>query len=459
MALYFKQRGSKVVAIEDSLAITSDSALWYQWEQLVSAGLTPWQTDLSSINIENILNKEKPDIIVYVPSLLYDRIGNIKSEKYASTFKNFLNLLTATHERLKDSEVIFPSLSSVLSTSIQSSWLSAFEQTLSSYNNVYQLKTTIVKIEGAYGPGKESTETRNCWYIDDIFSAVNNFVSTDSNCITYIVADCSDRANIPHLTNGTKGTSLYKDWLLKYSQRKESQNKRVIMTTYFTGRRNPQYRKTFLNDNFRFMEDWFMSLYRLNLNMVIFHNNLSPQFTNPIQQNYPHVQFLQMSDFNGRTPNDRRMFLFYEYLLSHPDISHAIITDLRDVRIASNPFEVMDVLGDHPYIGLDNPFKTGFNKNKLWLSCLPNDEYDKDYYETWPYFNAGALGGRRETLLLVLERITSNLHFNPKDNCNMPALYISVHRYFLDTMFFGWPFQFGFVTHHPGMIGNCIFHK
>ena len=462
-ALFFKHQGSTVATIEDSLAVTSNSAMWYQWEQLVSAGLTPQKIDFTdSSKLNDLLGKEKPSVIFYSPSIVLNAPNMDDSSvagKYSMAFRHLLALLTAVKLfGCNNIEFIFPYISSS-DFFVQSSWMSAFEQTLSSYHSTCQLDVSIAKIKGVYGPGKESTG-RNCWYVDDIFNGISKYTSMESNSITYILAGCGDRANIPHLTSEAEGESLYDEWLASYHERKQSQNKRVVMSTYFTSQRNPQYAIEFNKDNFRFMQDWFFLLYKANLHMVVFHDTLTSAFTDSIKRNYPRIDFVHVQNFDRRKPNDRRFFLYYNYLISHPDISHLIMTDMRDVKMLSNPFEVIDVLGDLPYVGLDIPFTMGFGQSqRAWKDCLPPYRFDRARYSLWPYFNAGVVGGTRATTLHLLMRVTDNLNFNRNLGCNMPAVYISVHKYFIDDVFFGWPFQFGFTTHQPAMPGNCILHK
>ena len=63
------------------------------------------------------------------------------------------------------------------------------------------------------------------------------------------------------------------------------------MTTYFTTQKNPQYKVEFMNNNFYFMENWFISIHKLGLHMVVFHDDLSNQFVQKFERNNPAIEF------------------------------------------------------------------------------------------------------------------------------------------------------------------------
>ena len=98
------------------------------------------------------------------------------------------------------------------------------------------------------------------------------------------------------------------------------------------------------------MENWFISIHKLGLHMVLFHDDLSNQFVQKFERNYPAIEFVKVDTFDSYTPNDRRYFLYYDYLLTNKDIRYALMTDLRDIKILNNPFKMMDIVGDYVYL-------------------------------------------------------------------------------------------------------------
>ncbi len=67
-------------------------------------------------------------------------------------------------------------------------------------------------------------------------------------------------------------------------------------------------------------------------------------------------------------------------------------------------------------------------------------------------YNAGILGGTRETVLGALSMIVSYLDITPQDsNCNMPALNFALHRHFFNDVFTGFPLNNPFKQGRTGI--------
>ena len=458
VAVHLHRNGTKVLAFEDVLSLSNNSLLWYRWKKVLSEGIPIHSIDLSnSSEVCELLKRTSPHTIIYVPTLLFDGhqvndIDNIK--QIITSYESFLILVKAVRE-FTLTKLVLLTLSAT-TASIQSSWLRAFEQTLLAYHNSHHLKVGVVSVDKVYGPWKEPIRDP-CWYIDDFNDIVMGVAY--ANCSLQIRnLSCRDPSQkVSH----DKGSALLTQWLTEYHTHLQQQNRVVVVSTYFTMQRNRQYKITFNDDNFRFLEGWFLGLYKLRLPMIVFHDSLSEAFTSQITTMCPLIEFILVTDFRGRAANDERFFLYYEYLINHPEVSHIIMTDLRDVKVLSNPFEVFKVLGDMVYVGLDRPFfvtSTGSSNDHFYPRCLPgiNFEWEKDLLGS---YNAGVLGGSRSFMLSVLTHLIRLLDLNIAENCNMPALFYALHRYYFESVFYGWPYQVGFDTQQVQVVSNCIVHK
>ena len=450
LSIYLHEKGTNVMTVDDYR--TSDAAntlMWYRWEKLLASKLSPKLYDMSdSAKVSSLLSKYQ--VLVYVPTLLFED----KDTEFAAMYSNFISLLKVIHKSYPTLKVVLPiHLSSVLP--VQAAWVAAIRNTLVAYHNLFQLNIVIVDAYGVFGPlDTHYQENSLCWHINDVVQSIYESMLSDKCCIHQKLVDCP---------NDEPKSSLFKQWLVEYSAYQTTQTKTVVMSTYFTLQRNRQYPIEFNKNNFRFMESWFLGLYKVNLNMVIFYDHLDKDFVDTIHRNYPGIEFVEVkaSDFHGRASNDFRYFLYYDYLLKHSEISHMVAADLRDVEVYNNPFDPLKVIGDYIYVGLDRPFllsSAGSSNDRFYPRCLPGINYKKER-DMLGNYNAGVLGGSRNTMLGTLNRLMDYLNLNVKENCNMPALFYVFHKFYFDRIFYGWPIQFGFDTKHPGVTSNCIIHK
>ena len=450
-----QRSGLSILALEDILFLDNSSLLWYRWAKVLAEGIPSSHVDFSnSSEVCDLLKRTSPNVIVYVPAVLFDghQVSNIddvvRLEKIIAAYNNFLVLLNAVRGDILP-RVILLTLSTT-TASIQSGWLRAFEQTLLAYHNSHQLSVGVVSMDGVYGPWEEPIRSP-CRHVNDISDIVMKIAHSN----------CSSEYQNMSCRNVAEHATKMEEWQKEYNAHRQEQNKMVVVSTYFTQQRNRQYKITFNQDNFRFLEDWFLGLYKLSLPMIIVHDSLSEAFTTQIKKMHPLIEFVKVTDFHGRASNDERFFLYYDYLLGHPEVSHIIMTDLRDVKILANPFEVFSVLGDKAYVGLDRPFfvtSVGSSNDHFYPRCLPGVDFEWERHLLGSY-NAGVLGGSRPLMLSVLTHLTRLLDLNIAENCNMPALFYVLHRYYFKEVFYGWPYQVGFDTQQVQVVGNCIVHK
>ena len=199
--------------------------------------------------------------------------------------------------------------------------------------------------------------------------------------------------------------------------------------------------------------------------MVVFHDDLSDHFISNFKRNYPKADFDKITDFKDFRPNDRRYLAYYDYMIAHPEINRIVMTDMRDVIIQNNPFEVMDVFGDIPYVGLDRPFfdtSKGSGVAGVFNRCFGKSPHLLDYQkelEMLYFLNSGVTAGSRHVTLAILTQFLSYFRVSNKDNCNMALVGYIYHKYYFDTLLVGWPFNTAFLTDMPNIPGLAVLHK
>ena len=170
-----------------------------------------------------------------------------------------------------------------------------------------------------------------------------------------------------------------------------------------------------------------------------------------------------MPSLRGRSTNDARFFAYLSFLLSHPDIQQAVLTDISDVRFERDPFELMQVLGDWLYVGTDIDIFPSL-QSMPWLhhrlrSCFDGSLF-RSLLQLDTVYNAGVMGGSRHKLLAALALVTSYLDSAPHHlNCNMAAMNVAVHKHLFDHVFTGFPLTSRFLRHQEAPCGVYIVHK
>ena len=443
---------------EEDTPIFVDPISWYRWERLVHEGYNPQFVNFSDYHsTQEIMKQVAPSIVIYVPTLVFERslMPSLTASKLSSSYKSFLMLLQV----IKD--YYLPVHVSLLSLDHQwNRWMKSFELALSSYSWLYNIKISVFRVKHVFGflsSEKLGSLKKSCFINDLAGTILTLIVDQSATCRVYDMTECShDIRN----ENTNEDENVRSEAQVAYQMYLRRQTRDVVMTTYFTTQKNPQYKVDFMNNNFYFMENWFYSAYKLGLHMVIFHDDLSKSFIETFTKNCPNIEFIKVNNFNGYTPNDWRYFLYYEYILSNSDVRYALMTDLRDIKFITNPFKMMDVVGDFVYIGIDVPFHESSLSSKVVKGlekCY--SFYPKDILGLYGNLNPGVLGGRRVTILSALSKYMQFIRSSTKLNCNTPAASYLFHAIFYKSLFFGWPLQTGFMTDQPHPPGLSVIHK
>ena len=470
ISIYLKDSGYKVIPIENMNSIPHEPMGWQRWNYLVKKGLSP-QKFYDDKDIVSLLKSNKPDAIVYIPSLIFDGQyeGNLpynsKLNTLSTALKNFVRLLEIVRLNYIHTKIIFPTLPEILDHSIQTAWLKAFHLIVSSYERLHNMNVAFIRIDGVHGPWQGHGEKYDfpsssmCYYIHDVCKEIVDILRSSSSCVERTFNKCGSSDQVSNVSLRLKLTS---DWVAEYKLSQRI-NQNVIMSTYFTSVQSTQYRISFSSNNFRFMEKWFFSAAKLGVHLVIFHDSISDQFQQKLKDYYSNVEFIKVTSFRGHTQNDVRYYLQYDYLVEHPEINRAVATDMRDVRFLANPFEVMTEIGDYLYTGVDNSFHlsawTNGGVSSQMRKCHSKD-LDMKKVELQPFYNAGVIGGKRHFMLTFLSRMIWYLDRAPhKDNCNMATMAVVTHQHFMDIIFSGYPFQSAYKIGIVGPQFVAIKHK
>ena len=464
IAKVFHKSNMPVIASEDNVNIGFDPMAWYRWESLISMGVSPQYVNFSNHDMTvSFLKKSSPKTIVYVPTPFFDRQGSERNTRQITELhEDFLLLLQVIKKDSPSTSVILVSILEPKDS--YSSLIKLFELSLSVYNRLYGMHIAIIRTSGVYGPwmcDKEPSESVSQLYIDDFVAVLQNVIDDGSKLLCKVTNDRKNESK----TSFQKGLELTRDWLKEYRSYLGRQTKDIIASPYFTTKRNAQYPIEFMTNNYYFLENWFKNIYKMNLHMVVFHDDLSDKFVSTFKQNYPKADFDKIKDFKDFRPNDRRYLAYYDYILAHPEINRIVMTDMRDVIIQNNPFEVLDVLGDIPYVGLDRPFFDTARSSSVagvFKRCFEKGVIPLDYHkeiDMLGFLNSGVTAGTRHVTLAILTRFLSYFKISTKDNCNMALVGYIYHKYYFDVLATGWPFNTAFVTDMPNIPGLAVLHK
>ncbi len=215
----------------------------------------------------------------------------------------------------------------------------------------------------------------------------------------------------------------------------------VILSTYLTGKLDPQRHIQWPIDDYSKICGWKESIEKLNLKGVIFHDNLSREFTK--ENTTENIKFIRCNDDYLWSTNDFRFDLYNYYLDTH-EVDYVFMTDLSDVKVINDPFEQIkiDKLEDNIIVGLDN---AGIISTSPWAR-MEHYGYIPKYVKTWaslksPVVNAGILGGTKEKMLEFTQHMKDEFkEINvPGKNNNMAVFNYVTYTYYKSQFITGYP--------------------
>ena len=121
----------------------------------------------------------------------------------------------------------------------------------------------------------------------------------------------------------------------------------LIVATHITGIFDVNRTATLANDDFSLVSDWAISISKLGLQAIIFHNNFTEKTCRLYES--ANLQFVKINYDTRFNPNIYR-YVLYERFLQYctSSIKNIFFTDISDVIVLKNPF-VEKYFIENPY--------------------------------------------------------------------------------------------------------------
>ena len=192
----------------------------------------------------------------------------------------------------------------------------------------------------------------------------------------------------------------------------------VVFTVFCTTQKDPQrYRR--MPSSFEYMNNFYVSVNWLDINVIIFYDNLTQQFIKNHETN--RIKFKKIKIINSLSINDFR-FIIYNEWLENKQYKKVLFVDIADVFFWTNPFNYMDRHNFHGvFFGLDK----GTLMSNNWIRIKFRKCYGNAYTDlNHTAYNAGVWGGELNFVLCILKCASNQLkRFTKKRlNCNMAVL-------------------------------------
>lgn len=210
-----------------------------------------------------------------------------------------------------------------------------------------------------------------------------------------------------------------------------------VFASYYCSVSDPQRRKKWPADDFNKIKSIYKSCNRLQIPLVIFHDNCSQQFVD--QHTTDFTKFVKVKGIrnSGMECNAFRFLVYRDYLKDHPDIKKVFLVDASDVTIINDPFEI-----DAPICIGDEPTLI---KNARTIMARFNYYFKNEYQYLYnkPLLNAGIIGGPTENVLKLLDAMCeifldltwgSKKKLPKKWTYNMNVLNICAYKLFPDIL-------------------------
>lgn len=236
-----------------------------------------------------------------------------------------------------------------------------------------------------------------------------------------------------------------------------SNNTQVILSPFFVGdngfAQHDSSKRKPGHYTYSLVSAWCESVLACRMTGVLVHDQLSDEFV--AQHTTDSISFYKYTEQHRLSHNDNRFWAYRHWLGENPHITHAICTDAFDVEFAWNPFTLF---ADNPaalFVGSEK--RT--NRNARWVrDKIRACGYSHKLKGTDRIYNAGIVGGSRETLNTFLDLFIAAMRQAPKDvNANMAALQVVVGRVINAPVLTGSPLHTVFKQHKHN--GAAIKHK
>jgi len=250
---------------------------------------------------------------------------------------------------------------------------------------------------------------------------------------------------------------------------------RVILTSYFTTKKDPQrFSRTtgrprfHASDNFQYIEKWYNSVVANNLWAVVLHDSLSLNFTQAYETE--NIKFVQVSLQTGLSGVDER-WLTYLHFLRNRRYRYVLMTDVSDVVFEKDPFEFMSKTESRYDLWVGSEKMAGSLASSRWMIA----KYKRCYgalLDKGIVYNCGVVGGKYDAMMVLLEHVECELRSMARhqaireEMCDM-VIFTHVYNTYLTTgsphvarVFTGDPFHSEYKQKEPPGTGKYyIIHK
>jgi hypothetical protein len=170
----------------------------------------------------------------------------------------------------------------------------------------------------------------------------------------------------------------------------------IVLTTYLTGKPDPQRNITWKPNDKNVVAVWIKSLTRRGLRGIIFHDQLSEDFCGHWAN--AHVSFHHIDWHTPWTAAEERVRIYRDWIRDNP-CDKVMTTDLSDVEFYRDPFEL---LTDPAmlYIGSERRLIG----EQPWMLQRMMETYGEAPYQDRLILNPGICGGSRARMLTFLDQ-------------------------------------------------------
>lgn len=247
--------------------------------------------------------------------------------------------------------------------------------------------------------------------------------------------------------------------------------KSIVCTTYFSKKIHPndptdthvsgrtEDGRVIQND-IQYIEPWYNSMNKLNLDGIIFYDNLTEDFVDKYETDK--IKFICV-DTSKYSNNDWRFFVYRDYF-SQNKYDAIFLTDGSDVSVVQDPQRILEqykyidfflckdsiLLNQFPYISIHNQAKWD---NLQWFAKNA---------KTLPLINMGVIGGSYNNMQEFLKHFceTRIQLSNPDFNADMwVGQYVFRHKLAHKNLLLGEPFTSNFKQYENDRQDVYFIHK
>lgn len=208
----------------------------------------------------------------------------------------------------------------------------------------------------------------------------------------------------------------------------------VILTSYFSRKKHPQAGDGHVigcqedghvkRSDFSYIEKWYNSITKLNINARIFYDELSEEFLN--EYSTDKIKFIKTDVESTRYSNNDWRFFCYKKYLDNNKHDVVFMTDCSDVVVVKDPSNLISECKDYNFFAGRDTIKWG-NYDFAGLSYAETHRksqwLEPEFFIknlNLPLINMGVVGGEYDKVVLFLRLFKQAREGSPlKLNINM----------------------------------------